>query len=133
MVQRDEDEIRKEAIHRFLRGEKPHQIYNDFGRSKRWFFKWLERYRSGDPEWFSDRSRAPAKSSNKIIPELEERIVEIRTRLMGSKYSQVGANAINWELSKRGMAPVPSATINRVIRRNQLIRKKERRPSKNKN
>lgn len=133
MAQRDEEEIRKEAIHRFLKGEKPYHIYKDLGHSKRWFFKWLERYRSGDSEWFSERSRAPAKSSNKISQELEELIVEIRTQLMRSKYSQVGANAINWELSKRGMASVPAATINRVIQRNQLIRKKERRPSKNKN
>lgn len=132
MGNRDEHEIRKEAINRFLEGKKPYRIYRDLGRSKQWFFKWLTKYKSGDPGWFMDISRAPHNIRNKIDKELEERIVEIREQLMATKYSQVGANAINWELRKRGVSPVPAATINRVLKRNDLARKKEKRPSKNK-
>lgn len=133
MANKNEYEVRKKAINRFLLGESPFQIYKDLGRTKPWFFKWLKRYNSGDPDWFADKSRAPHHSRNKISKELEEEIVETRSQLMQSKYCQVGANAINWELSKKEMEPVPVSTINRVIKRRGLTRRKERRPSKNKN
>ena len=42
-----EEEIRKEAIARFLKGEQPKSIYSTLQRSKKWFFKWLKRYKSG--------------------------------------------------------------------------------------
>jgi transposase len=52
MANANEQDIRKEAIYRFLQGEKPKQIYDDLKRSNRWFYKWLKRYQSGDPKWF---------------------------------------------------------------------------------
>ncbi len=47
-----EQEIRKTALKRYIQGEKPKQIYESLNRSKPWFFKWLKRYQSGDPNWF---------------------------------------------------------------------------------
>jgi len=46
-----EQNIRKTAIERCLKGEDPKSIYSDLKRSKEWFFKWLRRYKSGDPDW----------------------------------------------------------------------------------
>lgn len=126
MGQRDEHDIRKEAIHRFLQGEKPKQIYWELGRSKRWFFKWVKRYQSGDPRWFEDHPKAPHHQRNRISHELERQMVEIRVELQNTKYSQIGANAINWHLQKVGLPPVPVATINRVIRRHELTKKKRK-------
>jgi putative transposase len=130
MAHQKEIEMRKEAIERFLQGEKPHQIYRDLGRSKPWFFKWLGQYRSQEAEWYQDQSRAPHRVKNKLAVEGEELIVEIRQELMATKYAQVGANAINWALQKRGVSPLPISTINRVVKRRGLLRKKERPASK---
>ena len=34
-----EQELRKTAVKRYLKGESPKSIYNDLNRSKNWFFK----------------------------------------------------------------------------------------------
>jgi len=54
-----EQELRKTAVNRYLKGETPKSIYTDLKRSKNWFFKWLKRYKSGEPEWYKDKSKAP--------------------------------------------------------------------------
>jgi transposase-like protein len=46
-----EQELRKQAIERYLKGESPKSIYRDLDRVKNWFFKWLKRYQSGEPNW----------------------------------------------------------------------------------
>lgn len=61
-----EEQIRITAIDRFKQGEAPNEIYTSLKRSKKWFFKWLKRYRSGDKNWFKDQSRAPRKSPQRI-------------------------------------------------------------------
>jgi len=45
-----EQELRKQAIKRYRDNEKPKSIYTDMNRSKYWFFKWLKRYQSGEPD-----------------------------------------------------------------------------------
>jgi transposase len=45
-----ERELRQNAIKRYLEGESPKSIYTDLNRSKNWFFKWLNRFKSGDPQ-----------------------------------------------------------------------------------
>ena len=49
-----EQDLRKTAIERYLEGELPKSIYTDLKRSRNWFFKWLKRYKSGEPDWFKD-------------------------------------------------------------------------------
>jgi len=53
-----EDELRRQAIMRFTNGEAPKSIYTDLSRTKQWFFKWLNRYRTGDPDWYRSKSHA---------------------------------------------------------------------------
>jgi hypothetical protein len=43
----DESEIRKQAILRYENVESPKAIYQSLGKSKRWLFKWLNRYGYG--------------------------------------------------------------------------------------
>jgi hypothetical protein len=69
-----EQELRKTAIKRFIQGKKPKHIYESLNRSKPWFFKWLKRYQSGDPNWFKGQSRAPRHSSRALRPEDKKRI-----------------------------------------------------------
>ena len=54
-----EQEQRKKAVNRYLKGESPKTIYTDLKRSKYWFFKWLKRYQTGEPEWYKGKSRTP--------------------------------------------------------------------------
>jgi len=132
MTTRNEAEIRQEAIQGFQQGEKPSRICQKLGRTRQWFYTWLGRYRSGGAEWFVERPRAPHRIKNRLEAKREEQIVNLRQQLMSTPYSQIGANAINWELEKRGLPPAPISTINRVINRHQLHRPPARRPSKHK-
>ena len=118
-----EKELRKQAIERYLKGESPKTIYNDLGRSKNWFFKWLKRYKSGDPKWFLDRSRAPLNRPQAISPTTRKRIVQTRLHLDSQKYAQTGPSAIKWELSKAGHYLPSDSTIKRVLKKEGLVKK----------
>ena len=118
-----ETEIRRKAIQRYLKGEKPKSIYTDLSRSKKWFFKWLRRYQTGQKDWYKDQSKAPQNSPTRI-PEIEkQRIIEVRRRLESESFAQIGASAIKWELSKSRLGFPSDRTINRVLTREGLVKK----------
>ena len=118
-----ESEIRRTAIKRYLGGEKPKSIYSDINRSKKWFFKWLRRYKSGNPEWYQDNSRAPIKRPTEISEIQKQRIISTRTHLESQKYAQIGPSAIKWELNKSGFSFPSDSTIKRVLKSEGLIKK----------
>ena len=118
-----EQELRKEAIKRYLQGESPKAIYLSLNRSKVWFFKWLKRYQSGESEWFHGKSRAPRNSPAEITETEKQRIISTRKKLEALRFAQVGASAIKWELSKSGHDLPSDRTINRVLKREGFIKK----------
>ena len=118
-----EQELRKTAVKRYLKGESPKSIYNDLNRSKNWFFKWLKRYKSGEPEWYQDKSRAPIKRPTEISETQKQRIISTRTHLESQKYAQIGPSAIKWELNKSGLSFPSDSTIKRVLKSEGLIKK----------
>jgi len=118
-----EEELRKKAIFRYCNGEKPKSIYTDLKRSKYWFFKWRKRYQSGDPEWFKDKSRSPTNRPSALSEVEKQRIINVRRHLESQKFAQIGASAIKWELKKSGFAFPSDSTINRVLKREGLIKK----------
>ena len=125
-----EKELRRCAIDRYLGGESPKSIYEDLGRTKQWFFKWLKRYQTGDPNWFSSKSKAPKHRPTEISQTTRDQIIKIRRQLQRQPFAQVGVSSIKWELHKRG-APLPSdRTINRVLRQEGLIKKKPLHPER---
>lgn len=129
----DSERERIEAIRRYHLGEKPVDIYTDLGRSKNWFFKWLKRSQSGDSDWFKTRSRAPYKVANKISRDLEKLIIKARQELEQTRYAQIGAEAIAWKLKSWGIqAPPPVWTINRVLKRHGMTKKRKHRTSSGK-
>ena len=118
-----EEEIRCKAIERFIDGQPPKTIYEDLGRTKQWFFKWLKRYQSGDPDWYRSRSRAPRSKPTQISEVERQRIISIRQRLQRQSFAQIGVSAIKWELHKAA-DPIPSdRTINRVLKQEGLVKK----------
>ena len=118
-----EQELRKQAIQRYRNNEKPKSIYTDLNRSKFWFFKWLKRYQSGDPDWYKDLSRAPNTRLTALSEIDKQRIISVRQRLESQKFAQTGASAIKWELSKSGFSFPSDRTINRILKREGLVKK----------
>jgi hypothetical protein len=118
-----EQELRKQAIQRYRNNEKPKSIYTDLNRSKYWFFKWLKRYQSGDPDWYKDQSKAPHTRPTALSEIEKQRIICARERLESQKFAQTGASAIKWELSKSGFSFPSDRTINRVLKREGLVKK----------
>jgi transposase len=118
-----ETEQRKKAIQRYVQGDKPKAIYTDLKRSKKWFFKWLQRYQTGEKDWYKDQSRAPKNSPKRISGTDKQRIIEVRKKLESQLFAQTGASAIKWELSKSGFNFPSDRTINRVLKREGLVKK----------
>jgi transposase-like protein len=118
-----EQDLRKKAITLYLKGGAPKSIYSELNRSKEWFFKWLKRYQSGDPDWYKGKPRAPKKQHAAISEIDRKRIIAVRTRLESQKFAQVGTSAIKWELSKSGYDFPSDSTINRVLKKEGLVKK----------
>jgi len=119
----EEETLRKMAVEQYLQEKAPISIYQEMGRSKKWFFKWLHRYHSGDPDWYRDRSRAPRFHPKQIHPDTRKLIVNIRTQLEANPYAQIGTSAIKWEFKKLGVIPPSDPTINRILKREGLVKK----------
>jgi putative transposase len=119
-----EEELRKNAINRHMQGgESPKDVYTSLNRSKKWFFKWLTRYNTGSPDWFKEQSRAPKTRPSEIDKQTKSRILLTRQKLAEAPYAQIGVSAIKWALQKQGL-PFPSdRTINRVLKREGLVKK----------
>lgn len=89
-------------------------------RSESWFFKWLGRYRSDDPDWYKDCPRRPHKIAGKTSSEMEE-IIKMTRQSLYNQGVFCGAQAIHWELSEQGIPSIPSIrTINRILVRKDL-------------
>lgn len=124
-----EYQLRLQAIRRYLANERPVDIYTSLNRSRKWFYKWLNRYLEFGEDGLKDQSRRPKNSPNKTNPGIEQLIINIRKKLVARDtkdtfYSPIGADSILWELHKLGIDEdkIPSIpTINRIIKRNGLI------------
>ena len=121
--QMTEEELRCKAIDRFRSGEPPKIIYEDLGKSKQWFFKWLKRYQLGDPDWYYSRSREPRRKPTQISEVERKRVISIRQRLQRQSFAQIGVSAIKWELHKAGLGIPSDRTINRVLKQEGLVKK----------
>jgi transposase InsO family protein len=120
----EEEKLREIAISRYKNGESPKTIYESLGRSKAWFFKWLKRYSLEKDNWSKSKSRKPGKSPKRIDANMEQTVIQKRKELEKTLYSQIGAFPISYQLTTEG-SDIPSiATVNRIIKRNNLTRKK---------
>jgi transposase-like protein len=118
-----EEELRKQAVQRHIAGESPKAIYTSLNRSKKWFFKWLSRYQSGEANWFQEHSRAPLTRPSELSAADKELIASTRKRLDSAAFAQIGVSAIKWELRKLGLPFRSDSTINRTLKREGLVKK----------
>ncbi len=119
----EEETLRKMAIEQFLQGKDPVSIYHEMGRSKFWFFKWLHRYQSGGTEWYRGKPKTPHGHPRKTPPEMQKLVKNIRIQLEEHPYAQIGSSAIKWEFKKLGATPPSDRTINRILKREGLVKK----------
>jgi len=124
----DEETLRKMAMQQALQGKAPVSIYREMGRSKRWFFKWLQRYESGGTEWYRDHPRIPHSHPDQACQGTRDLLIQIRRQLEENPYAQIGTSAIKWECQKLGVTPPSDSTINRILRREGLVKKNSLHP-----
>lgn len=119
------EEDRRRAVDRSLAGESPSAIAASMGYSRRWFYKWLSRFQSGESDWFWDRSRRPHQSPASTSEEIEQVVIAVR-RSLESQDLFHGAQAIRWELEDLEIEPLPSVrTIGRILARHGLTRRRQ--------
>jgi len=124
-------ELRVEAVRRRLAGESPTEIAEALGRTTRWVRKWVARHVEDGhvDQWAQSRSRAPISSPTKTPAGLEEQILASRARLVANPRAQYGSLAIQWDLRRVGIDPIPPArTIERVLERAGVVQPRRRRP-----
>lgn len=126
-----EEELRREAVRRRLAGDSPEEIAAGLGRTSRWVRKLVARHgeETGSDVWAQSRSRAPLISPTRIPDELADQILGARARLVANPRAQYGSLAIQWELRRLGVTPIPpSRTIERVLSRADVSRPRRRSP-----
>ena len=133
------EEERIDAIKRYMQNERSIEICKDIGKSKRWLYKWLKRYKNAEKEgkikWFQDESKAPNTVDRKTDPEIEKVVVNVRKSLVDgktedTKYRCIGADEIQLRMYELGYSEelMPSSsTIKRIIKRNKLVIQKRKR------
>ena len=129
-LNRDE-QLRHEAIDRYIRGEKASQICRVLNRSGRWFYQTLKRYRQEGRAGLQSRSRAPHRVHNRTSAEIEAAIVRVRQTIAAGqdpelRYANLGADTIAFELKRAKLTPPHRATINRVLQRHGLVEPRPR-------
>lgn len=119
----NEEALRKQAITLHQQGKKVSAIARGVGRTRQWVHKWIKRYDAQSDNWCFSHSHAP-RNNHTISFTLEEKVVETRKVLEVSPYLESGAYAIWHHLKKQGITPPSVATINRILRKHGLTRKK---------
>jgi len=72
-------------------------------------------------DWYHSRSTSLKQARNRTSPKEEELVVNVRKALAGRRYSQTGALSIMYEIDRMGLKPPSIPTINRILKRNNLI------------
>lgn len=112
-----QEQRRKQAITRYLDGDKIEAICRDMHCAKSWLYKWRNRYQPDDPGWATSRGTQPRNRPRQLPQSIEQRVVTYRETLApnGKRWS---AAAIQKELQQQGIEPIPSLrTIYRMLQR----------------
>lgn len=123
-----QEKTRQKAIELYNSGMSVTEICKLLKTSRKWFYKWERRYdRDPKGEWYKDHSKAPKHfPGKKITALLEQQILSIREHLEHEKYAQKGAISIQYEFYRQKKKVPPVWTINRVLKKYGLVRKKDK-------
>jgi len=130
----DEIIIRKQAIELHLKGYSSVDIARKLYKSRQWVHKWIKRYQSiGGDDWYKSLSTSPRQMKGRTSKNIEDLVVNIRKSFEGRIYSQTGALSIMYEFERLGLKPPSIPTINRILKRNNLIKMSKEKQIKKKN
>lgn len=120
----DEETLRRLAIWRFERGDRPDDIWRQLGRSRRWFFKWLARYRAEGEASLAGRSRAHHDHPRTTPGPIRTTIESLRDAHPGW-----GERTISRELRTHVIgASTGHATVGRILRASGQTRRRRAQP-----
>jgi hypothetical protein len=93
------------------------QAAAEFGLGKSAVGEWVAKARGHRLDRFDFADGAPGRAWNRIAPELEQRIAELRIELKASALGEYGARAIRAALHTETTEPPSEAAINRALAR----------------
>ena len=120
----NEEALRAHAVSMHLQGLSVVLIARKLGKSRQWVHKWINRYNPEDTSWNISKSNAPHFNPSKISHTMEEKIIAARQELAKSPYLESGAYAIWHKLKEEGFNSPSVASINRILNRNNLLKRK---------
>ena len=106
--------LRAKAILYLAQGYTVTETSRKIGLSRRAIYKWLHRYKSGDPNWYEDRSRRPHTTHNRISQQMEKRVLSTAAAVASDGKYPSGA-IIRAKLQERGKRIPAISTIYRVL------------------
>ena len=114
-----QEQRRKQAVVRYLAGEKIEAICRDMICSKSWLYKWKDRYQADDLGWAKGLSTQPRHKPSQTPEPMAQRVVTLRRTLVQSG-QRGSAAAIQQGLQQQGIEPIPSLrTIYRILQRHE--------------
>lgn len=121
MDEKQEFQLRRQAIRLWLKGFTPSAILKKIRRSRVWLRKWQKRFEQQGASGLRSHSRTPHHTPTICSPRLVRLIIQTRRRLAKQKVGLIGARAIQRELRKTLGQQTPSlATIKRVLHTHRL-------------
>jgi len=114
-----QEQRRKQAVVRYLAGEKIEAICRDMHCSKSWLYKWKARYQAENLGWAKGLSTQPRHRPSQTPEPMEQSVVMLRRTLVQSG-QRGSAAAIQQGLQQQGLEPIPSLrTIYRILQRHE--------------
>jgi putative transposase len=114
-----QEQRRKQAVVRYLAGDKIEAICRDMICSKSWLYKWKARYQADDLGWAKGLSTQPRHKPSQTPEPMAQRVVTLRRTLVQSG-QRGSAAAIQQGLQQQGIEPIPSLrTIYRILQRHE--------------
>jgi transposase len=114
-----QEQRRKQAVVRYLAGEKIEAICHDMPCSKSWLYKWKARYQADDPGWAKGLSTQPRHKPSQTPEPMAQSVVMLHRTLAHSGQRESAA-AIQQGLQQQGIEPIPSLrTIYRILQHHE--------------
>ena len=118
-MEHSQEHRRKQAVARYLAGDKIEAICRDMPCAKSWLYKWKARYQADDPGWATSLSTQPRHKPSQTPQLIEQHVVKLHQTLVQSG-KQGSAAAIQQGLTQQGIEPGPSLrTIYRILQRHE--------------
>jgi len=112
------EDRRRQAIARYLAGDRIEEICRELGCSKSWLYKWRDRYQADDPTWTQEQTRRPRSNPRQTLDTIAEAIIHLSQALASQEAGRTRIATIWQALKEQGIDPLPSRrTIYRIVQR----------------